>query len=75
MAKTNKIARYLKDPPALDRQEKHNGAAKPSVLYLVELRSRHAEARSSLPKRKIVITIDPQDPAHSSSKEIKITHT
>ena len=75
MAKTNKIARYIKDPPALDRQDKRSGPAKPSVLYLLELRSRHAAAQSALPKRKIVITIEPKDSANGSAKEIKITHT
>jgi hypothetical protein len=75
MAKTNKIARYIKDPPALERPEKRSAPARPSVLYLLELRSHHAEAQSPLPKRKIVITIDPKDSAHSFCKEIKITRT
>jgi hypothetical protein len=75
MAKTNKIARYIKNPPELERQDKRGAAAKPSGLYLLELRSRHAAAQSPLPKRKLVITIDPKDSANDSTKEIKITHT
>lgn len=75
MAKTNKIARYVKAPPALERQGRTNGQTKPSGLYLLELRSRHAEAQSPLPRRKLVITIEPKYSTDGSSKEIKITHT
>jgi len=75
MAKTNKIARYVKDPPAQARRDKGSAPAKPSVLYLLELRSHHAAAQSPLPKRKLVITIEPKDSANGFSKEIKITHT
>jgi hypothetical protein len=75
MAKTNKIARYIKNPPELERQDKRGAPAKPSGLYLLELRSRHAAAQSALPKRKIVITIEPKDSDNGSSKAIKINHT
>jgi hypothetical protein len=55
MRKTNKIARYVKVTPSLERKE---AKTKPSGLYLVELRSRLAETQAALPKRKLVVKIE-----------------
>ena len=72
MAKTNKIARYVKEPPGLERRDKGGAQAKPSGLYLLELRSLHAGAQSQLPRKKIVITIEPKNFPADFSKEVKI---
>jgi hypothetical protein len=74
MAKTNKIARYVKEPPVLERPANGSNHSKPAVLYLLELRSRHAEAQSPVPKRKLEISIDPRDGADAAPKPIKINH-
>jgi hypothetical protein len=43
-------------------------------LYLVELRSHHAE-HTVLAKRKLVITVDTEHGPDSIPKVVKITHT
>ena len=75
MGKTNKIARYVKEPLVLERPSNRGGQSKPPVLYLLELRSHHAGAQSPAPKRKLTIAIDPQDAADALPKPIKITHS
>jgi hypothetical protein len=75
MAKTNKIARYVKEMPALERSANRSTPSKAPVLYLVELRSHHAEAQSPVPKRKLVISTDPRDDADAPARQIKIHHT
>jgi hypothetical protein len=75
MAKPNKIARYVKESHALDGASPRGAQAKPSGLYLLELRSHHAVAQSPLPKRKLVITIDPYGGPDGSPKPVKITHS
>jgi len=72
MAKKNKIARYVKDPRGLESL--NPGQSKPTGLYLLELRSHHAEAQSPLPRRKLVVTVDTGNGADGSPKPIKITH-
>ncbi len=74
MAKTNKIARYVKEPPVLERPTSRGNQSKPAVLYLVELRSHHAEAHTAVPKRKLVINLDPADGTEAAPKPIKINH-
>jgi hypothetical protein len=72
VAKTNKIAKYLKAaqvaPPGVFR-EAH---ARPG-LYLLELRS-HVAVASTLHKRKLVITVNPEYGPDCLPKVVKITH-
>jgi hypothetical protein len=75
MAKTIKIAKYVKEPRGLDRQTVRRGSMKPSGLYLLELRSHVAESQSALPKRKLTITIKPAETQDLRPKPVKITHT
>jgi len=74
MAKMIKIAKYVKPPRVEGRPLIQRRPAKPG-LYLLELRSHMATSQSSLPKRKLVITIDPNGGELALPKPIKITHT
>lgn len=74
MAKTIKIAKYMKTPRVEVRPLAPRRPAKPG-LYLLELRSHMAGAQSPVPKRKLVITIDPSGGEFGLPKPIKITHT
>ena len=73
MAKTIKIAKFVKTPEIESRMLAQRRPARPG-LYLLELRS-HAAAQSSVPKRKLVITIDPEGGESGNPKPIKIRHT
>lgn len=73
MAKTNKIARYVKGPRELETPNRAPHA-KPTALYLLALRSHHAAAQSPLPRRKLVITIDTGNAVDRLPKPVKITH-
>jgi hypothetical protein len=75
MAKTNKIAGLIKKANGSDRPAFRSGQAKPPMLYLLELRSHHAHAQSPVPKRRLVVTIDPQHGPHSVAKPVKIFHS
>jgi hypothetical protein len=75
MAKTNKIARYVKEPPVPQRAMARSANPKPNGLYLLELRFRHAETQSPLPKRKFAISLTPRDSADDAPKQIKIRFT
>lgn len=74
MAKTIKIAKYMKAPRVEARPLAPRRLAKPG-LYLLELRSHMAGTQSPVPKRKLVITIDPSGGEFGLPKPIKITHT
>lgn len=74
MAKTIKIAKFVKAPQIEGRPLTPRRAAKPG-LYLLELRSHAAAAQTSVPKRKLVITIDPNGGEFGNPKPIKIRHT
>jgi len=54
-----KIAKFAKIARELDRAVQR-GSDKPNGLYILELRSHLANVQSPLPRRKLVITIDPQ---------------
>lgn len=72
-SKITKLIKELRKPesPAIRR-----GMAKPAGLYLLELRSHAARAQSSLAKRKLVITINPNAAGQDGRPQpIKITHT
>jgi hypothetical protein len=73
MPKTNKIASYFKVSPAVNGNAPRDAHSKPG-LYLVELRSHHAEAQSPLPKRKLLITVDAEAGPEKLPKVVKITH-
>ena len=75
MAKTNKIARYVKGPQGLERSLNRSAQAKQSGLYLVELRAHQASPQTPVPKRKLVITVDLKDHPDIAPKPIKIFHT
>jgi hypothetical protein len=74
MAKTIKIAKYVKEPRGLDRQAVKR-TAKPSGLYLLELRSHAANAQSPLPKRRLVVTVKAGEGQDLRPKPVKITLT
>jgi hypothetical protein len=74
MAKTLKIAKYIKTPRVEGRPFIQQRPAKPG-LYLLELRSHVAGNQSPLPKRKLVVTIDLSGGESGLPKPIKITHT
>ncbi|MDB6021718.1 MAG: hypothetical protein JWQ04_1575 [Pedosphaera sp.] len=74
MAKTNKIVRTVKVSPVLAGALPREAHSKPAGLYLMALRSHHVEARSPLPRRKLVITVDPENGPEGLPKVIKITH-
>ena len=74
MPKANKIARYFKVFPVVTDAATRGSHSKPAGLYLLELRSHHAEGQSSLPKRKLVITVDPEAGPEKLPKVVKITH-
>lgn len=73
MAKTIKIAKYMKTPRIEARPLSQRRPANPG-LYLLELRSHAAGTQSPLPKRKLVITIDLSGGERGLPKPIKITH-
>lgn len=75
MAKTNKIAGLIKKSNLLERPALRSGPSKPTMLYLLELRSRHASAQSQVPRRRLTVTIDPRHDAHTVPKPVKIFHT
>ena len=70
MTKTNKIARYVQESQVTERPLNRGPQSKPTGLYLLELRSRHAETRAAVPRRKLVIKIDFTEAA----KPVKIIH-
>ncbi len=72
MAKNTKFARELKGPGNLDLQSFREQQSKPATLYLLELRTRHSEAQSQLPRRKLVVTIGHQDGNSNLPRVIKI---
>ncbi len=74
MAKIIKIAKFVKTPRIEGRPLPQRRPTKPG-LYLLELRSHAAAAQSPLPKRKLVITIDPTGGEFGHPKPIKITHS
>ncbi len=74
LAKTIKIAKYVKTPRVESRPPAQRRPTKPG-LYLLELRSHVAGTQSPLPRRKLVITIDPTGGERGLPKPIKITHT
>jgi hypothetical protein len=74
MAKTIKIAKFVKPPRADDRTLAERRSSKPG-LYLLELRSHAAALHSPLPKRKLVITVDSNGGELGHPKAVKITHT
>lgn len=74
MAKTIKIAKFVKPPRVEDRSPVERRPSKPG-LYLLELRSHGASLHSQLPKRKLVITIDSNGGELGHPKAVKITHT
>jgi hypothetical protein len=75
VAKTNKIAEQLKELPALQRATARRAMPpKSNALYLLELRFRHAEGQSALPKRKLTIAVEAREGADASPREIKIRH-
>ena len=69
-----KIAKFVKVARELDRVVRR-GSGKPTGLYLLELRSHLAQVQSPLPKRKLVITMDPQGGQNGHPVQIKIRHT
>ncbi len=75
MPKPNKIAAYVKEPPVMQRATARSAAPKPNGLYLLELRFRHAETQSPLPRRKFAISVAPRDSADDAPKQIKIRFT
>jgi hypothetical protein len=73
MPKTNKIARYVKVTASLQGVPTVDAKPKPTGLYLLELRSRLADAQAALPKRKLVVKIETVVKASLSPKPVKIT--
>ena len=69
-----KIAKFARIARELDRAVRR-GSGKPTGLYLLELRSHLSQVQSPLPKRKLVITIDPQAGHNGRPEPIKIRHT
>jgi hypothetical protein len=74
MAKNNKIARFIKSPRGFEPLPLRAGTEKSGALYLLQLRTRLAEAhnQAQLARRKLSITIDQQD---SRARVVKITQT
>ena len=75
MAKTVKLANYVKPPRVADRLAPRRGAAKPAGLYLLELRSHAAQAQSELYRRKVVIPVDLKGSPDGFPEPVKITHS
>jgi len=74
MGKTNKIARYVEDLQGLERPVARNLQAKPTGLYLLELRTHRAIAQAPAPRRKLVVTIVAKEGFVGTSKPVKIVH-
>ena len=73
LPKKNKIARFLKPTPNLNAQANRSAQAKLTGLYLLELRTRHAVTQSTLPRRKLVVSIEPGK-SPDSPRPIRITY-
>ena len=73
LAKTNKIARFVKQPRGLEGKPIRDLHGKPTGLYLLELRTRHAVTQSTLPRRKLVVTVEPGS-GPDSPRPIRITY-
>jgi hypothetical protein len=71
--KTNKLARFVKQPRGLDTTPSRNAQSKSTGLYLVELRSHHAVTKSTLPRRKLVVTVEPGN-GSDAPRPIRITY-
>jgi hypothetical protein len=72
--KTNKLARFVKQQPrGLQRPSSRETPGKASGLYLVELRSHHAVTQSTLPRRKLEVTVE-RAASPDSPRPIRITY-
>jgi hypothetical protein len=68
-----KNAKFMKKVPIGDIMPLRR-QAKPTGLYLLELRTRAAQAQAPLPKKKLLITIDPRNIHEGRPQPIKIKH-
>jgi hypothetical protein len=74
MAKTIKLANFVRPPKTADRPSPRKGAGKPAGLYLLELRSHAAGSQPRLSRRKVVIPVDLKDSSDGFPEPVKITH-
>ncbi len=74
MAKTVKLANYVKPPKASDRPVPRRGKDKPSGLYLLELRSHASHSGSELHRPKVVIPVDLKGGHEVFPEAVKIKH-
>jgi hypothetical protein len=73
MTKTNKIVRQVSALKVVDRPVTPSSQSKPTGLYLLELRSRHAATQSPVPRRKLIVTVETGGSSDGLPKPIKIT--
>ena len=72
MARNVKQSRIVRQMDVPEGKLPSRPSAKPTGLYLLELRER--APRSELPKRKLVVSIQVEHEAAERPKVIKITH-
>jgi hypothetical protein len=75
MAKTIKLANFVKPPKTADRPSPRKAAGKPAGLYLLALRSHAVSSQSQLSRRKVVIPVDLKDSTDGFPEPVKITHS
>jgi hypothetical protein len=74
MASKIKNAKLAKDARIPEGPPFHRAPAKPSGLYLLELRSHTARAHALLYRRKLDVAIDPNHGEDGHPQPIKINH-
>ena len=72
MATKAQLLKILKETCPLPRVPVHRAPAKPSGLYLLQLRSHVIETNS--PKVKLHVSVDPDNSQDSQPKPVKIVH-
>jgi len=75
MAKTVKLANYIKPPKPSEKPLSRRGKGKPAGLYLLELRTHASQSRSGLSRPKVVIPVDLKGGPESFPEAVKITHS
>ena len=75
MAKTVKLANYVKPPKPSEKPSPRRGKGKPAGLYLLELRTHASHSKSGLSRPKVVIPVDLKGGPESFPEAVKITHS
>jgi hypothetical protein len=72
VARNLKQTRVIQESETSDSKPLRREQAKPTGLYLLELRSRTPQ--SPFPKRKLLVTVDTEPGGEGQPKVVKITH-